>query len=142
MAKANDPRKRRLLRLIAIGGEGFANALVMLLAVLLLCLGPMALFLRPGGGKVGSDRAGCILNLRNVQAGMRDYQATNHLKPGDAIDWAEIIGPGKHLEKMPVCPLHGTYYFTDKIPASGALAAQCSLFAAPENHQPTDHADW
>ena len=89
-----------------------------------------------------SERAACILNIRNVQQAIRSDQNLNNRSAGDAIKWSGIIGPGLYLEKSPTCPAHGKYIFKDKYPEVGTLAMECSLSGPPQNHEPENHSDW
>ena len=99
------------------------------------------LFVGARAWKKGADRAGCILNQRNVQQAVRGYQASHGLKPGDPIPWDEIVGPGKLLEKEPACPALGEYHFSDRIPPTGTPVMECSK-AATEQHAPSDLSGW
>lgn len=89
-----------------------------------------------------SERAACILNIRNVQQAIRSDQNMNIRSAGDAIKWSGIIGPGLYIEKSPTCPAHGKYIFKDKYPEVGTLAMECSLSGPPQNHEPENHSDW
>ena len=104
------------------------------------------LFIGARAWKKGSDRAGCIMNIRNVQQGVRSYANMNGFSPGDTVTgWkANVIGTGLFVEKTPACPGGGTYtYASDTvIPAVGTLAMTCSLSAAPDNHVPGAYTDW
>jgi hypothetical protein len=91
--------------------------------------------------KRGSDRAGCIMNIRNVQQATRSYQNMNGLKIGDPLPLARIIGPGQFIETNPRCPAGGAYTFSKKIPEIGDLACECE-HAQSENHTPASHGDW
>ena len=108
--------------------------LIELTVVILVLLSLISiLFVGARAWKRGSDRAGCIMNIRNVQQGMRSYQNMNGHAAGETVPGAlrEIIGPGK-----------GTYSFLDdELPLSGALYMTCSL-ASMEKHVPSDYADW
>lgn len=90
--------------------------------------------------KSGSDRAACILQMRNVQQASRSYCGVNGLNPGDALDPAAFIGPGKFIEFEPICPAGGTYTWCKVHPAMGTLAIRCSH----RKHQldPALIADW
>ena len=99
------------------------------------------LFVGARAWKKGSDRAGCILNQRNVQQAVRGYQSLHGLKPGDPIPWAEIVGPGKLLEKEPTCPALGEYEFLERIPAPETPVVTCSK-ADAEQHVPKDFTGW
>jgi hypothetical protein len=108
------------------------------IAVILLLTAISVLFIGARAWKKGSDRAGCIMNTRNVQQAVRGYQSLNRLNVGDPIDWNEIFGPSKLLENEPVCPFGGTYTFTNTIPPVGTLVGQCSH----ADHLPTDYSTW
>ncbi|HEY8990461.1 MAG TPA: DUF4190 domain-containing protein [Luteolibacter sp.] len=129
----------------ALKGQGLAIAgLVMgyLQLILLPLLIIPILFIGARAWKKGSDRAGCIMNQRNVQQAVRMYQSANGLKPGDPIDWQEIVGPGKVIESAPACPAQGKYRYQARIPAGGALVVECSKADTEEQHVPKDHQEW
>ena len=104
------------------------------------------LFIGARAWKKGSDRAGCILNIRNFQQAVRSYGNMNEKAPGDTVAafTTTIIGSGLFMEKAPVCPGRGTYTGTagTTIPAVGTLALTCSMAAAPDSHEPAVHGDW
>ena len=95
--------------------------------------------------KKGSDRAGCIMNIRNVQQAIRSYQGMNDLSVGDTIPAGEIVGPGKFIELEPICPGGGTYKqdLTKEIvvPEVGKEFLKCSL-CDTEEHKPQDTEGW
>ena len=119
--------------------------LIELTVVILVLLSLISiLFVGARAWKRGSDRAGCIMNIRNVQQGMRSYQNMNGHSAGDTVAGAlrEIVGQGKFVESSPTCPSNGTYsYMDDDLPLAGSLYMTCSL-AATEKHVPSDFADW
>ena len=119
--------------------------LIELTVVILVLLSLISiLFVGARAWKRGSDRAGCIMNIRNVQQGMRSYQNMNGHSAGDTVAGAlrEIVGQGKFVESSPTCPSNGTYsYMDDDLPLSGSLYMTCSL-AATEKLVPSDFADW
>ena len=103
------------------------------------------LFIGARAWKAGSDRAGCIIQIRNVQQGVRSYANMNGLNPGGAGAWqAKVVGAGMFVEKTPVCPAAGTYTMAadTAIPAVGTLAMTCSLAASPTLHVPGAYTDW
>lgn len=124
-----------------LAGHGLALAGTILgyvgLVVLVFSIIPV-LFVGARAWKKGSDRAGCIINTRNVQQAVRSHQGMNSLKVGDSINWSEIIGPGKMLQQQPVCPAGGTYTLIDTVPPMGTLVGECSH----ADHVPADHHDW
>jgi len=99
------------------------------------------LFVGARAWKKGSDRAGCIMNIRNVQQAIRGNANLNNLNIGDPIDWKKIIGPDGYL-KEPKCPDGGTYTFVKTYPQIGVLACTCSKAGDSEGHEPADHSDW
>ena len=105
---------------------------IIILAVIALCVAVSALV-----WKKGSDRAGCIMNIRNAQQAVRGYQGMNNETLGSPINWSEILGPGKFLPK-PVCPAGGTYTFSKVHPNAGQLVCKCSH----ANHVPEDYSHW
>ena len=105
------------------------------------------LFIGARAWKRGSDRAGCILNIRNMQQAVRSYANMNNVAPGGSVtggSWkALVVGSGLFVEKEPTCPGTGTYSYADGvIPAVGTLAMTCSLAAAPDSHVPSDITSW
>lgn len=110
---------------------------ISLIAVLVSVLAAFALI----SWKRGSDRAGCILNIRNVQQAVRAHHGVRGLTLGDPLLFSDIVGPGKYLDSV-ICPGGGTYRFLGKIPDIGVLAIECSLCDSPENHKPDKYSDW
>ncbi len=107
------------------------------------------LFIGARAWKKGSDRAGCILNIRNVQQAASGYK---NMHPGltsttIAAASANIIGT-TGLLKTPVCPGAGTYVIDlTKIYAPGdaagaSVAATCSLAVADEHVPEGDLSQW
>ena len=116
------------------------------------------LFIGARAWKRGSDRAGCIMNIRNVQQAVRGYQnmyglgdgvapttdGSGNAVPGQgaSLPTSKIIGAAAgYLENPPTCPGGGTYSYIERVPALGELYATCSLATTLE-HEPTSHADW
>ena len=102
------------------------------------------LFIGARAWKRGSDRAGCIVLIRNVQQGARSYANLYGFNPGTTVTGlqSQIIGVGRFVEKTPACPASGTYtYLGDSLPAVGTLYMTCSL-AGAETHVPTAYTDW
>lgn len=96
------------------------------------------LFIGARAWKKGSDRAACILQTRNIQQAVRSYANMNNLEIGDPLPWDEIFGEDKFIEQKPVCPMGGTFTFSETIPEVGDLAGQCSH----EDHRPENHDEW
>lgn len=114
--------------------RGVETALILLLVAALLGAG---LFV----WKRKSDRAACILNIRNVQQAVRAYQGTRQVIEGSPMDWTKIMGPGGLLRRT-YCPCGGIYRFKDRMPAVGVLALECSLGGEPHKHVPERYSDW
>lgn len=89
----------------------------------------------------GSDRAACIINIRNVQQAVRGHANMNSLEIGTTIDWDDIFGADGYL-KEPKCPEGGTYTFAKTIPAVGVLVCTCSHGDTEKRHKPDNHEDW
>lgn len=99
------------------------------------------LFIGARAWKKGSDRAGCIMNIRNAQQAVRSYA---NMYNTTSIPSGELIGSGKFLETAPICPAAGTY--TDltgavSVPAVGTLAMTCTL-ATSDSHVPDSIQGW
>lgn len=116
--------------------------IVELTAVIFVLLALISiLFFSSQAWKRGSDRAGCILNIRQVQVSLRSYQNLNDLPQGHSIDLlSEVMGPNGFMNP-PTCPANGTYQHVDTIPAPGELATECTLGASSE-HEPPDYVGW
>lgn len=119
--------------------------LIELTVVILVLLSLISiLFVGARAWKRGSDRAGCIMNIRNVQQGMRSFQNMNGHNPGDSVGGAqaEIIGSDKFVETTPICPGPGTYAIGgDDLPEVGDLYMTCDQ-DTDLNHAPVSHLDW
>lgn len=120
--------------------------LTVVILVLLVLVG--ILFFGAQAWKRGSDRTACILNIRNVQQGVRSFSNLYGYSPGSSATNLknQIIGVGRFVESTPMCPGNGVYGYgeatgEDTIPPIGTLYLTCSLEAA-EEHVPKDHADW
>jgi hypothetical protein len=102
------------------------------------------LFVGATAWKRGSDRAGCIVNLRQVQLAIRGHANINRLDVGDTIvnGHNAIIGSDKFLSALPECPAQGAYSFSgNQVPAYGTLFMSCSLNTL-QNHEPELYDSW
>ena len=111
------------------------------------------LFIGARAWKKGSDRAGCIMNIRNAQQAIRSYQNMYNVKPypddttaGGPIPAGEIVGAGKFMEVAPVCPGGGTYEQdlsaeVPAVPAIGTPYLTCTL-ATDDGHVPLETNGW
>jgi len=117
--------------------------LIELTVVILVLLALITvLFIGGRAWKRGSDRAGCIMNIRNAQQAVRSYQNLSGLNDGAAFTFStDIVGTGNFLETFPVCPANGSYTPATTLPGLGTLALPCSL-ATSEEHAPKEYTGW
>ena len=117
--------------------------LIELTVVILVLLALISvLFIGGRAWKRGSDRAGCIMNIRNAQQAVRSYQNLRGLNDGATYDFAvDVVGPGNFIETYPNCPGYGSYTPSPTIPNLGTLAITCSL-AGSQDHVPDDYSGW
>lgn len=100
------------------------------------------LFIGARAWKKGSDKAGCIMNIRNVQQAVRSWQNMNAKNVSDAFVLTDdIVGSGLFVETPPACPGAGTYAFETTVPEVGTLVMTCSL-SASESHVPASILGW
>jgi len=102
------------------------------------------LFIGANAWKNGSDRVPCIVNLQNVQKGVRSFANLNGHNPGATVAGlqSQVIGLGRFVEVMPECPGSGSYSSGgDVIPNIGTLYFNCSLAGSGE-HEPLSAEDW
>ena len=108
------------------------------------------LFVGARAWKRGSDRAGCIVNIREVQVSVRGYANANDLEVGDYLTLlgtagtAEdaIVGPDSYMEALPGCPQLGLYTINgNRVPPVGTLYMTCSL-AGFDAHVPEYFSTW
>jgi len=99
------------------------------------------LFIGARAWKRGTDRTGCIMNIRNAQQAVRSYQHMNAYPDGVGINmFIDIMGVGGYMNE-PRCPSGGDYDHIGEIPPTGTLVMWCSL-AATDSHVPSDYSDW
>ena len=116
--------------------------LIELTVVILVLLSLISvLFIGAKAWKAGSDRAQCILNIRNTQTAGLSWQNMYNKNVGDAVASSDLIGSGKFLESAPTCPAGGTYTLAATIPALGTLFNPCSL-ATSDQHVPANVTGW
>ena len=75
--------------------------------------------------RVGSSRNACMAQLRSIQGAKETWAREHKQGPTDVPQPSDLIGPGKYLLAIPVCPLGGTY----RLGAVGELPT-CS-FSSP-----------
>ena len=107
------------------------------------------LFIGARAWKRGSDRAGCLMNIRNLQQSMRGDQNMRNSAPGGAgLLVANIIGATAYITNAPKCPTDKATTYTLKAdgnyPALGTLYATCAQTVEAANHVyvAADVADW
>ena len=119
--------------------------LIELTVVILVMLSLIAvLFIGANAWKNGSDRVLCILNMEAVQKGVRSYANLNGHVAGETVPGlqAQVIGLGRFVEVMPVCPGDGVYTSGgDVVPDVGSLYFSCSLSDSGD-HEPLDADNW
>ena len=118
--------------------------LTVVILVLLTLIG--VLFIGAQAYKRGAERATCILNIRNVQQGVRADQNLQEKKPGDSglVEQDIYDYLGLKFLTTPKCPSPGgsyTFYPGGRYPPIGTLALTCSL-ANTEDHQPKFYNHW
>jgi type II secretory pathway pseudopilin PulG len=100
------------------------------------------LFIGARAWKKGSDRSGCVLNIRNAQQAVRSYQNLYQVPEGTTINMlTDLIGPGKFIASEPICPGGGDYDLIASIPPPGVLALTCSLVNS-DDHAPASSGGW
>ncbi len=99
------------------------------------------LFIGARAWKRGTDRTGCIINIRNAQQAVRSYQNINAHPDGFPINMVnDIIGENGYIGE-PRCPSGGEYGRMAEIPAMGTLVMWCSL-ASTDTHIPSAYSNW
>jgi len=124
--------------------------LIELTMVILVILALVSvLFVGARGWKNGTDRARCILNIRQMQMSIRAYSSATEYQPGTDLSmkipavnlFAELVGVGKYVPVVPRCPGNGMYEFGgDVVPEIGSLYMQCTL--ASQGHEPESFGSW
>ena len=106
------------------------------------------LFIGARAWKKGSDRAGCLMNIRNMQQAMRgDQNMRNSAPGGPGLLQASIIGANAYITNAPRCPTDKTTVYTlladGNYPALGGLYATCaSAESASHVYTAAETADW
>jgi type II secretory pathway pseudopilin PulG len=100
------------------------------------------LFIGARAWKKGSDKAGCIMNIRNVQQAVRSWQNMNNKNVGATYAvTTDIIGTGLFVESAPVCPGGGSYSTATAVPDIGTAVLTCTL-ATTDGHVPPSLSGW
>jgi len=135
------------------GAARSGMTLLELTVVILVLLSLLTiLFIGARAWKRGSDRAGCIMQIRNVQVAVRSFANLNGYTAGQDVAprdlKTEVIGSGRFVEKDPACPAKGTYSLGgNRIPGVGHIYMKCSLDKTEDHHPPhtatgSIHKDW
>ena len=146
--KCNSLSKNPGVRRLFSGRPAAMTLLEMTVVILVLLSLISILFVGANAWKKGSDRTLCIMNIRNVQSGIRSFSNLYGHGPGESVPGLQIriVGLGKFVEQTPSCPASGTYAYgpdfgPDTIPPVGEVYLQCSL-STTSGHVPTDFGDW
>jgi len=116
--------------------------LEMTVVILVLLSLIVTLFIGAQAWKRGSDKASCILNIRNDQNVIRSYQNINALEAGTSVDVTnDLTGSGNFIQTLPVCPAGGSYSYGTSIPVVGSLIVACSLESI-DDHIPAEYSGW
>lgn len=133
--------------------------LIELTVVILVLMSLVAiLFIGARGWKRGTDRAACVLKIRDIQVAARSYQNMYGYTPG-GLPYASggTQNIARHLfdkgfinqeafdssQGTRKCPSGGGYStpIPDIFPLVGSLYMECSL-SGSSNHVPQSHNDW
>jgi competence protein ComGC len=95
-------------------GHGLAVTGIVLSAVSLVMLpiiGLLAAVAIPNFVKAreAAQRNACLVNMRMIDASKEQWRVENNKAVGDAIEAADLFGPGKASRQAPSCPAQGTY---------------------------------
>jgi len=123
--------------------------LLELTVVILVLLSLIAiLFVGARAWKKGSDRAGCLMNIRNLQQAVRGDQNMRNSAPGaSGLVATNIIGANGYITNAPTCPTDKTTAYT--LGAEGNYPGLGTLYAACNSAEKANHvfaasavADW
>ncbi len=107
-------------------------------SVLIIALGSATIFLAMRS-RAASAKAGCQLQIRNIQQAVRSWSGMNGLGTRQPINWSKLIGKGNFINPDAIdCPSGGAYELSTLTPDVGQLAAKCPH---PE-HQNFAHDGW
>lgn len=106
------------------------------------------LFVGARAWKKGSDRAACVLNIRNAQQAVRGFANMNNKSDGDTFTEGDVFGAGKVMNNTVAelkCPQEGAAAYSAAasgvVPAVGTLYLACSA-GLTDSHIPTEYANW
>lgn len=110
--------------------------LIELTVVILVLLTLIAvLFIGAQAYKKSSDRAACLLNIRNTHQGIRAHQNLSAGSVNGNFLRTDIIGSGKFIQAEPLCPTNGasvaggnaSYIIFETFPPVGVAAVGCTV---------------
>ena len=115
--------------------------LLELTVVILVLLSLIAiLFVGARAWKRGSDRAGCLINIRNLQQAMRGDQNMRNAAPGaSGLDIANIVGSNAYITNPPKCPTDKSTAYTMTPAATGNYPDLGSLYAKCASAESASH---
>jgi len=106
------------------------------------------LFVGARAWKKGSDRAACVLNIRNAQQAVRGYANMNNINEGGSFTESEVFGEGKVMNNTVAglkCPQNGAGAYSaaasGTVPNVGVLYLACSAEES-DSHVPTEFSNW
>lgn len=106
------------------------------------------LFVGARAWKKGSDRAACVLNIRNAQQAVRGYANMNNINEGGSFTESDVFGAGKVMNNTVAdlkCPQEGAGAYSAAasgvVPNVGVLYLACEA-AGSDSHVPTEYANW
>lgn len=130
--KLNNIKKQAGLTLIEV---------TLVIAVLLGLIS--VLFIGVSAYKEGSNRAKCILNITNCQKAVRSYQNMYEKEVGNPLTQGVLVGTGKMLETVLLCPSGGAYTWAGSIPVIGTAYLTCNWAVGTEAaHIPASTTGW
>ena len=135
----------KLTNTLSIKRKSGMTLLELTVVILVLLSLISILFIGARAWKKGSDRAGCILNIRNIQQAVRGEQNMKGALPGaTGLVPGNIVGATGYITKTPTCPSTGAAFVTTgtTYPVEGVLYAACPNIATLTDHVPSDIVGW
>lgn len=92
------------------GGRGFTLIEILIVVAIVGILVGLALpnFLK---SRTNARRQTCIENLSQIESAKQIWGVENNKKDGDVPSEADLIGNGRYIKKLPLCPGGGSYSF-------------------------------
>lgn len=136
------PRESRhpcayVLAFLMPGGGATAGGPASSLLVMMVVVGILAATALPAVNAVRTKaEAQACINHQRMLASAADQHALEHGK--GVASWEDIIGPGKLISQMPVCPKGGSYH-ADYDRETRTHAISCTVLAHDPSLQPERH---